>query len=130
MGPLHIEDDDKETVVEVLTSSMLELFDKYIDFFEGILQPDSSLASMRESSIVTDNQRKSIDVLFRRLMFHKRKELLVKLHPTTETQTTFLRETLTFWKSVKDEVEGHVKMIIEAWNINDIDEPITQGYFG
>lgn len=121
-------DDDADWIMLLLE----KLSDKatiYIKFLEDMLQPDSNISSMHESSIFTNDERKQMFLVLRNLFYWERKSLLVNLNNDEKLKINYFNEYFKFWKEIKIELKQYIDKAVNTWKEKN-EEVKFEGYFG
>ncbi|MFP4119105.1 MAG: hypothetical protein ACLFTH_03560 [Candidatus Woesearchaeota archaeon] len=121
--------EESDDIIENMIDHIIDYLDKYSSFLENLLQPDSSLVAMRESSVVDDATRVELYNLFKKIIYHKRLSLKVMLNPKNEYRIEYLKSLISFWKEINFQLEKHVDDVLSVWKQQESEEP-SQAYFG
>ncbi|MFW6378400.1 MAG: hypothetical protein ACOCZV_00075 [Nanoarchaeota archaeon] len=127
-GPVSIS--EKEDCIDELTETVRESYEIYTSFLESIIQPDSSLIQMNESSEFTDDLRAKAYELYREMLRVLRSSLKTGLTPTEDVRFSHLKDLVSRWPSFARELEPLVECALSSWKP---DKKIISGeekYFG
>ncbi|MGM5480097.1 MAG: hypothetical protein ACQESC_01420 [Nanobdellota archaeon] len=130
IGTIDVDSESEKTILNTMIDQLSTLFEEISDLYEGLLQPDSSLQTMTEASSFPDEKRPEIQILYQQLQSFKRKQLLVKIKPTEQSKITFLKEAITFWKTIQPDIQEHITIITALWAKQEEKTTITEKYFG
>jgi len=117
-------------VLRVLRRKMLERLDFFLEPLEIILQPDpNSLANLNEARYFSEDKRKKVYELFKKLMAFKRKSFEVDLLAVEEEEVSFVNQTFNEWTSVKKEILPFLKELTKCWR-EETGKEIEPEYLG
>ncbi|MGM5480859.1 MAG: hypothetical protein ACQESE_00445 [Nanobdellota archaeon] len=125
----HIDLEDSDDPISILIDHISDYLDKYSSFLENLLQPDSSLVAMKESSVIDDATRAEVYSLFKQLTYYRRESLKVALAPSEDNRLEYLKRLICFWKEVNPQLQQYVDRILSVWKLQESEEP-SQAYFG
>lgn len=128
LGVVSFEDDDD--VVMELTKLLREKIAKYISVIEDVLQPDSSLISMQESSVFSEKERDSLFSLFKKIVLLQRTFILVNLDGSLDDRLAYLKQLFAGWKECKAQLRPFVQKVLLAWSDGQSLDEVKQNYFG
>lgn len=126
-GPIQLS--EEEDVIERLTEHVKERYETYSSFLESLVQPDSSMSQMTESSVISDDLRMSAYELYKRMMRLVRTSLQVGLHPDEHARKTYLKTLASEWKAIAKELATYVDAALSVWTV-ETDMASQEKYFG
>jgi HPt (histidine-containing phosphotransfer) domain-containing protein len=106
-----------------------EKIDDICKTLEEVLQPDTNLSGIYESRVFSDEEKKRVFDLYRRLMRLHRQgfELLVKSDDKSDAD--FVRSVSAEWEKLKKELSQVARKLQESWE-KEMEENEKLGYFG
>ena len=130
-GTVDIEDDESDRIsLSEVISVIIKKYDVYLSFVESLLQPDSDITSMQESSQLNDAQREELYVLYKQLNALRRQQLVVGLHPTMDALQTYASILIKHWLEAIDQLQEYVRIVLGVWDAQSNISHIKEGYFG
>jgi hypothetical protein len=127
-GTITIEDD--QDIIVDLIKELREKISKYMSFIEHLMQPDSDMTELLESSQFTEKEREDMYQLYRELMKAHREYYLEYLTFNEQTQVTYYKKLLTLWITKKEQVRLIVSKALQAWNEDQSLQEAKQSYLG
>lgn len=127
LGPY---DSEEKGLIKTLINGLLSKSLKFTGFLEEMLHPDSTIVSMQESSMFSNEEREKMFDLFRELTLFQRKSLLIILSITEEEKAIYFKEFYAFFISKKDILKQLVEQAITVWSIKEYPKTTNEGYFG
>lgn len=128
IGKQHFEEND-DIIVELI-KSLREKIQKYIVFMENLMQTDSTLISMQESSNFSDNDRDSLFKLFKKIVLLQRTYLLVDLDGNNNDRVAYFKQLFAAWQDIKKSLKPYIEKTLNVWRDNQTFEEVKQNYFG
>ena len=89
--------------------------DAYNKVLESILMPESNLSSLYEYQIFTDDQKKKLYLLFKKLMYFDRLSIETSVDENDKKTSSFINEFWKEWPSMKKKIHDTVKSLREGW---------------
>lgn len=123
------EEDGEESIIKEIISKLRDKIEKYISFLEDIIQPDSSMISLQESNVFSENEREEIFNLLKNIIFLQRKYLLINIDGNLNDKANYFNELFSNWKQIKNSLKPIIKKSLSVWKENSDDE-VKQNYFG
>ncbi len=128
LGLLSFDEDD-DIIVELI-KSLRDKINKYIHFLEEMLQPDSTIISLQESSNLSESEREKLFSLFKKLLLIQRTYLLVYLDGSFDDKIIYFKQLFAGWKDLKPQLRPFVQKAVDSWNEFDSSSDKKQNYFG
>lgn len=128
LGKLSFDDDD-DIIIELI-KSLRDKMSKFIDFLEDLLQPDSSLVSMQEASILSEEQSGEVYALFKKIISSHRKYLSVYLDSSEDEKIVYFKELFVAWQGYKVELKPFIELTHSSWSTSTTYQDLKQNYFG
>jgi hypothetical protein len=127
-GTITIED-DQDIMVELI-KELREKIAKYLSFIEGLVQPDSDMTELLESSQFSEKEREDMYQLYRELMAMHRAYYLEYLTFNPQTQANYYKKLLSLWIAKKEQVRLIVTKALGAWSEDQSLKEAKQSYLG
>ena len=121
---------EEEGIIFTILKKLHDKVDVYSKFLEDLIQPDSSLVSMQEASVFSEDEQKEIFKLFKQLTYFQRIFLKVGLNYTEEQKVDFFKKFYSFWLEKKSSIGQIADKAISIWNIKEEQVEFKGGYFG
>ena len=113
-----------------IVRKIAEKLDFYTTILEEILQPDTSnLYAMHEMSYFEDDEKKRMYDLYCKLMNLNRRSIEVSLEHDPGNGAQFITESLSEWKTLKNEMLEYVRKMKNSWK-KEADKYEDVGYLG
>ncbi|RME53630.1 hypothetical protein D6783_01470 [Candidatus Woesearchaeota archaeon] len=108
-------DTDVLTVKEI-GQRVIERLGEFARTIEDLLHPDGGrFAYLMESNAFSDEDRKNLFVLYRKLMLKTRQWMVLDLEGDEQRQGAFLRELFKDWKTIRSRLMAMGKQLCEVW---------------
>ena len=120
---------DDKNVLRAVRKKMSEKLEQYTKFIEELIQPDSSFSSMYDVKDFSDDFKKKVFSLFRRMMVFYKESIKLNMAISDEKDAEFVKDLYEFWLEVKNDVIVIIDKIKDTWEKDDDDKHITE-YFG
>lgn len=101
----------------------------YSGQMESLVQPDSSISSMREASALTPLERQLVSKIFNKTMFIIREVSEFFLDYSDDAASDFIVHIHSEWLELKPEVKKIMGKLKETWS-NETKSTEERGYFG
>jgi len=128
LGKLHFE--ENEDIIVELIKNLLEKIQKYITFMENLIQADSTLISMQESSSISDEERDSLFKLFKKTVLLQRTNLLVNLDGDNDDKVAYFKQLFSTWQDIKKSLRPYIEKTLIVWGDSQTFKEVKQNYFG
>ncbi|MGE0792567.1 MAG: hypothetical protein AB7V77_00115 [Candidatus Woesearchaeota archaeon] len=120
---------EDEDFIKNVIEKLSDKVHNYIKFFEDIIQPDSTIVSMSESSIFENEERKEIVHILKKLIYYERLYLKININGTIQEKADYFNDYFQNWIELKTKIIPFVNKTIDLWK-NDTDESKFEMYFG
>lgn len=109
-----IEDSEKFLlrIIRRKIAEKLEIYDKIID---AILIPESNLTSLYECQILTDEEKRKLYLLSKKLMYFDRFSIETSVDETDKKTADFINEFWKEWPSIKKKISEIIKKLKQGW---------------
>ncbi len=108
---------------------MHDKIDSACKLLDSILQPEPVWHNMYEAGIFTDEEKKSMYVVYKELMSFSRACMVLEMECDDILDAKFISEFVPRWKKIKPQVVEMLRKIEEGWKKEaNMDEKL--GYFG
>ncbi|MBN1793018.1 hypothetical protein JW826_05030 [Candidatus Woesearchaeota archaeon] len=138
-GLAELEELDREFVLgqlepgKFLLRSILFKIQERCDFalkiLNDIIQPENHLANMQESERFSDNDRKKVLELMRKLSYGEKELLLMEFNYSEEGAAALIKRFYSDWIAVKPELLNVLERLRDTWK-GDSESRQEYGYFG
>lgn len=126
-GTFDIE--DTEDFIESIMKKLSDKVSHYIKFLEDIIQPDTTIYSMHESSMFDNIDRKQLLTILKTLIYYDRLYLIIELNPTENIKADYFKKYLSVWKENKILLLPYIEKALSVWKKENNDSEF-EGYFG
>jgi hypothetical protein len=116
-------------VLRVIANKMSERLEHVLKILNDILQPESTLASMYEAESFSDDEKKKIFELFRKISSCHSELLLSDFGYEEESAAKLIVMIYKEWNNIKQEFIMILSKVKEAWK-NQKKSKLEFGYFG
>ena len=99
------------------------------ELVNSLLQPEPTLANMRESQEFSEDDKRGLFVIYRALMYLHRSSLHADLIAEEKVQADTISKMFTKWQQLKPALQKILKKMADSWEAEDQVEETT-GYFG
>lgn len=120
---------DDKAVLRVIRKKMSEKLEMYSKMLEEYIQPDSNFSIFYEVKDFTEEDKKNMLSIFKKMMIFYRWSVKLNLGFSEEEDAKFINELFVFWKDVKEFISKILDKVMESWTKEDTKE-IHQAYFG
>jgi len=109
---------------------IVEKIEYYTKLLEEFIQPDAaSLSGMHEIRFFSDDEKRKIYVLYKKLMGLNRNAVEVDILQDESKEADYIVNALNTWQQIKDELTSFVKKMKECWEKEtNVEEEL--GYLG
>lgn len=121
-----------ETDVFLLREIRRQIEDKINDFLkvlDYVLQPESSIFSMHESSFFNEEEKKDLFALYSKLMIMTRQGFEISISDGDGTNAKFIINVIKEWKGIKDKMIAFSRKLQEGWK-SEVPDEQKLAYFG
>lgn len=122
--------EESDFLLRGIMSKMSERLESAFKSLSDIVQPsDSSLSCMYEAEVFSDEEKKAIFELMKKLAYYHR-DLVVKDYDYKEEAAAgLINKAFAEWASIKPEVIKLLSKLRDAWNSSKVSK-FEAGYFG
>ena len=122
--------EEEKFLLREIVRRCAEKIDFCCKILEESLQPDASnLYAMHESRFFSDEERKGMYELYKKLMFLSRSSIETVLEGSEGKEAQFIKEFFSQWKSLKKELFFFVGKMKDSWK-NELNLKDELGYLG
>ena len=115
--------------LRIIISKMNEKLEQAIKILGDIIQPENNLANMYEAENFSDDEKKKIFELFKKMSYHH-KELLINDFAYDEgAAANLIKKGFKEWKNLKKEFLEILNKIKESWR-KETKSRLELSYFG
>jgi len=121
--------DSEEFFSRLVRRKISEKIEMLCKRIEEILSPDTNITAMNEYKFLSDDERKDLFEIYKKLMKVYRESMCLDLQPDEKKDAEFIKDTFSAWKSIRDSLCALFKKVSESWEKEtDIKESLA--YFG
>ena len=101
----------------------------FCKIIEGLLYPTQQhIINVTEIKNFSDEEKKKIHDIYKRLMHYERQSLLLDVTPNDKEDVEFINGVFDFWRKIKKQMENIVKKMQDSWK-KEFDSE-KNNYFG
>ena len=119
----------KKFLLKEIAKKMNEKIESYANLLEQILNPESGLSSLHESSMFNDEEKKEVLKIYRKLLFNHRKYSYLDITYEEEKTVNYIKELYEEWQTLKISLKKILVKIQNSWN-KDKKTKLELSYFG
>ena len=108
---------------------IMEKLDSYAQYINELLQPEPTVANLRESQDFTSREKTEMYDLYKRLMIAHRAGMEVSIDGDDAAHAAYIAEICKDWEKVKKQMLAILKKVKAAW-LKDTEVDVDVGYFG
>jgi len=101
----------------------------FSNLLEETLSPEARLGSMTESGAFTENEKKKILTVFRKLNYQYRLYTKIDISYDEIETAKFINKFFEEWELIKPDLKTIINKMVESWNHNKKTN-VKLGYFG
>lgn len=116
-------------ILQAIRERMAERTSHVRGVVEEALQPDTNLASLYESRVFGEEEKKRLFELYKKLMVADRRALELFILSDEEQDASFIKSFYEEWKKLKPQLAKFVRQLRESWE-KDTEEGEAAGYMG
>ncbi len=122
--------EDTTLPLRCLIHKILERTDLVYKTLSDIVQPsESSLSSMYEAEVFSDDEKKRVFELMKKLAYLHRDLIIKDFEYSDDTAAAAINKVFKEWKAMKKDVLGILERLRDSWN-NESKSKTVEGYFG
>jgi coenzyme F420-reducing hydrogenase alpha subunit len=108
--------EDKGFLLKRIVDRVMEKINHFSEFLGGILQPDtSSLVNLYECRFMSDEEKKEVQELYKKVMILNRKALRFSLDYDEKEYSSFIKDSFKEWKEIKNSLLKFITVIEKGW---------------
>ena len=108
---------------------IMEKLDSYAQYLSELLQPEPTVANLRESQDFTTKEKAELYDLYKRLMIAHRAGMEVSVLGGDAEHAAYLAEICKDWEKGKKQMLAILKKVKASW-LKDTEVDVDVGYFG
>ena len=120
---------DEEDFGRALLKKIQSHIDFYVSLLEDFIQPDATLGTMREASVLSSSDMILINQLYSKFMYRSRSVLLLNIDYSEHESMVFVKDFYSDWVILKKDIYDVVERVRKVWNGN-VKVKEDRGYFG
>jgi hypothetical protein len=110
---------EDNNILRGVRKKMSEKLENYAKMLEEYIQPESSFSGMYEVKDFTENNRKNIMILFKKMMVFYKEAVKLNLNFGEERDAEFIKSLFASWPQFKKEIAVIIDITKESWNSKD-----------
>ncbi len=118
---------EEKVTLKAICKKAKEHIEEYTHVIEGILQPENSITSFTEANAFSEEEKKKVLEVFRRLMHLERQLLAAEV--AGEYEAAFLKNVVTSYGKIQKPLSNIFTQLAESWNHKE-EEQTQEKYFG
>lgn len=122
--------DDDFSILRNIRKKMSEKVEFIANTLKEVIHPEASYISMHESSHFSDDEKRRVAEIYRKLMFTLRHALELYIDDSEELNAKFIRELYADWMKQKKEILFFMRKLKDSWNKETAEIESGKGYFG
>jgi len=107
--------EDEKFLLRTIRRKIAEKAEAYAKIIEPVLMPESTQASLHECQLFTEEEKKELYNLFKKMMYFDRLSIEISINETDEKTANFINEFWKEWGSIKSELTNIIKKLKEGW---------------
>lgn len=108
---------------------VMERLQQYAEYINELLQPEPTVANLRESQDFTPKEKAEMYDLYKRLMIAHRAGMEVSILGADREHAAYITEIFKDWEKVKKQMLAILKKVKASW-LKDTEVDTHVGYFG
>ena len=116
-------------LLESIREKMAERASHVRGVVEEALQPDTNLAGLYESRVFSEEEKKRLFELYKKLMVADRRALELFILSDEQQDASFIKSFYEEWKGLKPQLAKFIRQLRESWE-KDTEEREAVGYMG
>jgi hypothetical protein len=103
-------------ILRAISNSIANYLFMFLDYLHNILYPNpSSLIVMEESRIYTDEEKKQIETILRRITYLTRRNIELTILKDEKKDSKFISDAYSDWKSLKKQLSSLIGKAANHW---------------
>ena len=108
---------------------MNEKIEYFSIMLEEVLNPESRLGSLHESSVFNDEEKKDVMKVYKNLHLYYRKTSYLEVSYDEKETADYIKEFFKEWQDMKPGLKAMLNRIKDSWK-TDKKSKLELGYFG
>ncbi|KYK27344.1 hypothetical protein AYK26_03740 [Euryarchaeota archaeon SM23-78] len=121
--------EETDLVLRFVVSKMSERLEQVSKILGDLIQPENNLSNMYEAEAFTDDEKKKIFELFKKLSYHHTQLVINDFEHSEDSAAELIKKTYKEWLEQKKEFLKILDKIKEAWK-KETKSRLELGYFG
>lgn len=122
--------EDTNFLLRTILIKIIERVEAVFKTLSDIIQPaENSLASMYEAEVFSDDEKKNIFDLMKRLAYYQRELVICDVSYTDDATAALINKLYNEWKEIKKEVLKILSRLRDSWK-SEAKSKLESGYFG
>ncbi len=124
----QIADIEDKNILHEVVKKIHDQTTHFTNMLEEIINPEH-LRSLNEAGMFSEEDKKIILRLYRKLQHTNRQKDLLEVEFEEEAYINFINNSFNEYKLIKDDLKGIIKKLRDCWNKNK-NTKLELGYFG
>ena len=107
--------EDEKFLLRTIRRKIVEKLDAYSKIIEQVLMPESNQISLVECQIITDEEKKELYNLFKRLVYFDRLSIETSINEDDKKTSDFINEFWKEWPSIKEQLSEVMSKLKQGW---------------
>ena len=107
--------EDEKFLLRAIRRKLAEKLDAYSKIIESILMPESNQTSIYECQLFTEDEKKKLYHLFKKVMYFDRFSIETSLNENDEKTANFINEFWKEWPDIKSQLSEMFKELKKGW---------------
>jgi len=122
--------EDTQFILRMIMNKIIERLEGIFKTLSDIVQPsESSLANMYEAEVFSDDEKKAIFDMMKKLAYYHRELLIKDIDYNDDAAAALIIKYYKDWKEMKKELLGILEKLRDAWK-GEATSKFEAGYFG
>ena len=121
--------EESEFLLSEVRKRIADKINNILAVLDEILFPEATPSSMHECNAFSEEEKKQIMILFRRIMALSRESSLAYLKADEASQAEFIGNFVSEWIEIKKDLNTIFEKLRDAW-IHELEKQDDAGYFG
>ncbi|NQU97888.1 hypothetical protein HQ533_00315 [Candidatus Woesearchaeota archaeon] len=119
----------KNFLLKEIAKKISEKIELFANLLEEILNPETRLSALHESSMFSDEDKKHVLKIYRKLLYNYRMHSNLEISYDEKETTEYINNFFKEWQNLKPELKSIVTKMQSCWN-RDKKTKLELSYFG
>ena len=121
--------DGDEFLLRNIRNKIKSKLENYCNAIEDLLSPDTSISLLHECSYLSENDKKKLFNLYKRIMYAQRGAELLELVKENKSDAKYINDFFKSINNIKDDMVKFTKSRMNSWK-KELSIDIKEEYFG